>query len=88
MNRANWGIRSAQTIKEVEKPDSTGSIIRVRVIETRDNKRFIDIRNWYNRNGDTDFPNMGKGLWIPVESSSDIAEGLLAAISVAMEGSE
>ena len=63
----NWGVADARVIQEVEKPNAPNSIVRVRVMWTADGKRFVDIRNWFNNQGQEGFPNMGKGIWIPMD---------------------
>lgn len=61
----NWGIKVAKVVQEISKPNSENSVVRVRLIETNDDQEFVDIRNWYNKQDETDYPNMGKGIWLP-----------------------
>ncbi len=64
----NWGIKRAVVLTEIEKPNTANSIVRVRYIETNDDQTFVDIRNWYNKQGEDDFPNQGKGIWLPADT--------------------
>ncbi len=65
----SWGIKKATVIAEYQKANSDKSILRVRTIETHDQQKFVDVRNWFNREGEDDFPNQGKGIWIPYDHS-------------------
>jgi len=67
--KGSWGIKKAKVIAEYEKPNAENSIVRVRTIETLDGEQFVDIRNWYNKQGEDDFPNQGKGIWVPRDTS-------------------
>jgi len=76
----NWGIKSAKVKSEHVKPNTEKSIVRVRTIETNDDQEFVDIRNWYNKGDEDDYPNMGKGIWIDKdpEMLKEIAYSLFA----------
>lgn len=86
MTKSNWGIKTAQLVRETPKPGVNNSVIRVRSIETLDNNCFVEVRNWYNRRGQTGYPNMGKGIWIPVDSTGEVVEGLLEGIACFAKG--
>lgn len=66
-NNGNWGIKNAEVVMEQEKAWASNGIVRVRIIETKDGKKYVDIRNWYNKQGEDGCPNMGKGIWLELE---------------------
>jgi len=63
----NWGIEDARVVTEVEKPNTDKSVVRVRVVFTRDGQKFVDVRNWYNKGYEEGHHNMGKGIWLDMD---------------------
>jgi len=79
----NWGIEDARVLTERDKPNAESSIVRTRVIWTRDGQKFLDIRHWYNNNGDEGYPNQGKGAWLPMDK--EVLLGVREAIDACLE---
>lgn len=81
--KGNWGVKSANVVMEQEKANNESSIVRVRIIETLDDQKFVDIRNWYNKQGEVGCPNMGKGIWL--EMDLDMLNAVIAGLRDTIE---
>ena len=82
MNNGNWGVRSRTVVSTIEKPNSNGCI-RVAVIETKDDMKFVDIRNWYDKAGEEGYNNPGKGIWLPMDA--DVLGNVVIAVGTIVE---